>query len=176
MTSSELTDLNYHEARILILLGAFPHGISGLTKLAKLDFLLRYPTVLFDFLRRDGKKVSSDAAPTQAEARAVESPMIRYKYGPWDSKYYPVLGALIAKNLVEPEIGVRTTIFKLTDLGRATSSDLAANATWAVVASRTKLLKRHFDVSGSALKTRIYSELSTLMDRAHRSSIPLPEK
>ena len=46
-----------HHARILVLLLAFRHpdgasDIEGLTKLAKLDFLLRYPT----FLERAIKK------------------------------------------------------------------------------------------------------------------------
>jgi hypothetical protein len=175
MLSPESVDLTYHEARVLILLAEFPKGISSLTKLAKLDFLLRYPTVLIDFLHKDGKKWPDDAAPTDDELHAVESPMIRYKYGPWDSRYYPVLGALIAKDLVEPERSSRGTTFKVTERGRAYSTALAASETWSVIASRAKLLKRHFDQSGAALKSRIYLELASLMDRAHRSPIPLPE-
>ena len=72
----------YHLARLLLLIDAFSgadHQLDGLTKLAKLDFLLRYPIFLERLLERRGLHWPEGAAPTLAERQAVESRMIRYK-------------------------------------------------------------------------------------------------
>jgi hypothetical protein len=80
-----------HLARLLLLLRAFAgqkgnKTINGLTKMVKLDFLLRYPVYLERALQARG------SSPTRAEVldherKSVESAMIRYHYGPWDPRY-----------------------------------------------------------------------------------------
>ena len=75
-----------HQARLLVLLLAFAGEsgvgkIEGLTKLAKLDFLLRYPV----FLERAVKKRNASTHLVQLqphEEMSVESKMVRYRFGP----------------------------------------------------------------------------------------------
>jgi hypothetical protein len=73
--------------------------LEGLTKLAKLDFLMRYPTFTDQLLRGLGADWELGTEPTDSEELAVESRMVRYKYGPWDDRYYPVLGTLVGLGL-----------------------------------------------------------------------------
>ena len=81
-----LDPLDYHVARVLLLVAAFSGGASdsldGLTKLAKLDFLLRYPVYLEKTFDERGKPLAPSLRPTREERQALESAMIRYKYGP----------------------------------------------------------------------------------------------
>ncbi|MFF2308498.1 hypothetical protein ACFVVP_39110 [Streptomyces sp. NPDC058128] len=55
--------------------------------------------------------------------------------------------------------------------GAVAASMLTQNDEWAVVAQRIALLKRHFDKSGSALKTLIYDRLPDAVDRPLRTKI-----
>lgn len=76
---------DYHLARLLLLLDAFTRKggrLDGLTKIAKLDFLLRYPVFLERILVKRGLAWPSGLAPDANERLAVESRMVRYKYGP----------------------------------------------------------------------------------------------
>lgn len=90
-----------HVARLLVLIDAFSEGdqigaIEGLTKLAKLDFLLRYPVMLERAL--DAKKQSiRNVQLEDYERYSVESQMVRYRFGPWDHRYREFLNILVAK-------------------------------------------------------------------------------
>lgn len=84
----EMREAHYHEARILLLIDRFTaakKGLNGLTKLAKLDFLLRYPAMLDRLLVDDSINWPQGTQPTSSERLAVESRMTRYKYGPGTS-------------------------------------------------------------------------------------------
>src|SRR3954452_4635038 len=86
-----------HLARILVLLRAFQQpdrpAIEGITKLAKLDFLLRYPSCLQTALKARG--VRHEAIPVDDfEALTIEARMVRYRYGPWDHRYRRFLNVL----------------------------------------------------------------------------------
>jgi hypothetical protein len=75
-----------HLARILLLLNAFSKeddegSIEGLTKLAKLDFLLRYPVMLDRALQAKGKS-TREVQLEDHERQSVESEMVRYRFGP----------------------------------------------------------------------------------------------
>src|SRR5215217_7764669 len=76
--------LEFHAARILLLIyyagDRKTREIQGRTKLAKMDFLVRYPTYLAEAARIKG--VNTDIRP----GIRPESRMIRYKYGPWDER------------------------------------------------------------------------------------------
>ena len=90
-----------HLARILILASAFggqdgKGTIDGLTKLAKLDFLLRYPVYLERAL--ESKRASTRNVMTLPhEEQSVESSMVRFRYGPWDFRYRKFLNSLVGK-------------------------------------------------------------------------------
>ena len=167
-------DLDYHCARLLVLLGAFNlrgSQVIGLTKLAKLDFLLRYPAFLDRLMQSRGWTWPADAAPREVDKDAVEARMIRYKYGPWDDRYYLMLGVLAGMGLVT--IGERGGVmaFNVTDLGETVNLRLVDRAEWRLVAARCDLLASKFDWSGNELKETIYRELPEVVDRPLRSAI-----
>jgi hypothetical protein len=150
----------YHEARVLILICQFTepgHPLRGLTKLAKLDFLLRYP-VMAERLLPEGAQWP-ETAPSADEREAVESRMVRYKYGPWDDRYYPILGALVGKRLatfVRVDLAMEVTA---TDTGRTVAAQLADRPPWTIVSQRARFLRQFFDLPGSQLKELIYTKL-----------------
>ena len=167
-------EIESHVARILVLLRAMnPNGgaLRGLTKLAKLDFLLRYPGFLERLLERREVAWPPGLEPTEAERLAVETPMIRHKYGPWDDRYYPILGYLSSTGLGTVRKDRSTIVIRLTQAGRRAAEAIEADPNWATVAARSRLLKEHFDMSGSGLKDTIYAELPDVVDRPHRTSI-----
>src|SRR5690348_13090158 len=95
-------DNNYdlHLARILILIslisGERHKIIKGITKLVKLDFLLRYPTALEQALEYINSPTGNLLIKPH-ERNSVESKMIRFRYGPWDYRYYEYLAILESK-------------------------------------------------------------------------------
>ncbi|MFD9288432.1 hypothetical protein ACFWBV_09015 [Streptomyces sp. NPDC060030] len=145
-------------------------GLDGLTKLAKLDFLLRYPAMLDRLMVGDGISWPPGVQPTSAERLAVESRMTRYKYGPWDQRYYGILGSLVARDLITYRAPDRAE-FRITASGAVAAAMLAETDEWAVVAKRVNLLKKHFNKSGSSLKTLIYDRLPDAVDRPWRTEI-----
>ncbi|MFJ4866483.1 hypothetical protein [Streptomyces sp. NPDC088748] len=171
--SEERREAHYHEARVLLLIGRFTTartGLAGLTKLAKLDFLLRYPAMLERLLEENGDSWPHGTEPTGAERRAVESRMTRYKYGPWDQRYYSILGSLAARGLITYAQGDRTE-FRVTARGAEAVAALSETPDWVLVSQRTALLKKHLNKSGSALKNLIYERLPDAVDRPWRTEI-----
>lgn len=152
------------EARVLLLIAAFsgtttrPRALEGRIKLAKLDFLVRYPKYLARVLRSRG--IAEDViASIEPELSPLEDRMIRYRYGPWDPSYYAVLGSLIGRGLVDPipvphGIGYRTT-----QLGRSLVESLLADESWDGVQNRAVLARRHLDMAGSTLKQLLYDAI-----------------
>ncbi|MCX4394338.1 hypothetical protein OG887_26025 [Streptomyces sp. NBC_00053] len=174
-------DLAYHQTRVLILVtsvaGTTGHSgkLDGLTKLAKLDFLLRYPalasTVLDLLDPRDQRLALAPeelAAPTE-----VEAPMTRYKYGPWDDRYYAVIGALVGRGLLRYAKGRRGSVALVpTPSGKRLVADLAATEAWAVIKERSDAVaEASADMTGNTLKDLIYERLADLMNRPHREVI-----
>jgi len=95
--------IDFHAARILVLLRICGEGtrgtIEGRTKLAKLDFFLRYPL----FLGRAHDEMCAanpTLTPWTPTGHEVEAPMIRYRYGPWDPRYRQFLAFLHARALI----------------------------------------------------------------------------
>lgn len=167
-------DVEYHTIRVLILLEAMTRrraSLEGLTKLAKLDFLLRYPSFLERLLERDGLEWPPGAGPTDIERDAVESRMVRYRYGPWDDLYYPIVGGLVSRDLVEVDRRGNRVSMRLTERGRQAARLAREGAPWAAIGARCDLLAQHFDLTGNQLKSRIYDELPEVVDRPYRSQI-----
>ena len=158
-----------HLPRLLILLGAFagPDGvrsIEGLTKLAKLDFLLRYPVYLESALR--SKNASTRAVQVEDHERtSVESKMVRYRYGPWDFRYRRFINILVAKGLARVDTHGRRIEISLTSTGLEIVNALSRNEAFHDLARRSKLLKQHFDQQGTTLMRFVYKtfpEIGTL--------------
>lgn len=174
-------DLAYHQARVLLLVRAVSASpgharkLDGLTKLAKLDFLLRYPalapTVLETLSNSDVRLHVSDeevAAPTE-----VQDPMTRYKFGPWDDRYYPIIGALISRGLVRYLKGRRGSVaLRTTAAGERFADELVEDVLWLETAERCEAIaEASSGLTGNALKELIYERLADLMDRPHRQVI-----
>jgi len=176
----ELDDLAYHQVRVLLLVTSVAEEpehnrkLDGLTKLAKLDFFVRYPalaTAVLDDLGPDDRMHLSNE--DLLDPTTVQDPMTRYKYGPWDDRYYPVIGALVARGLVKYGTGQRGSVSLLpTPAGKALAAEIAVDEVWRDVADRcAAVAEASRGMSGNALKELIYERLAELMDRPHRQVI-----
>jgi hypothetical protein len=169
--------IEFHASRLLVLLmfcGLDLPGkqaIRGRTKLAKLDFLLRYPSYLYRALQTHGR---NDLAKLleESEIHNIEASMIRYKYGPWDSKYYDVFAYLSAKGLLEvvPKAGV--DLFILTEQGVSAVNALLQDAAFQKLKDRCIIVRRVFGRwSGETLKTFIYRSFPEIVQQSLGSTI-----
>jgi hypothetical protein len=161
------------EARLLLLIDAFTGptaNLEGRTKLAKLDFLLRYPT----FLRRAIaiRRPGAELPAPDPSADNIEQRMVRYRYGPWDPAYYALLGSLIGRGLVIPVSHRSGVGYRTTDQGRVVARDLAETVPWRDVAERARLLKRHFgSVSGTFLMNFVYKHFPEVTSASWRQEL-----
>lgn len=149
-----------HAARLLVLISAFSgarqgDAVEGLTKLAKLDFLLRYPVMLERALAAKGHS-TRDVQLEDHERLSVESQMVRYRFGPWDHRYREFLNILVGKGLVTISVEGRKVVIALTERGQILASELGANPIFQDYARRSSLLKRHFDMQATTLMRFIY--------------------
>ncbi len=155
--------LEFHAARLLLLLyhsRGRTKKIEGRTKLAKMDFLVRYPTYLVEAARI--KKVQTDIRiSVKAESR-----MIRYKYGPWDIKYYDIFAYISAKGFVKIEPNKsKGDVFYLTEKGELAASELQGPE-FEEINDRCSLVHELFgNSSGSTIKDFIYSYFTNVVDR-----------
>lgn len=143
--------IEFHMARLLLLLKLCGTAgrIDGLTKMAKLDFFVRYP----DFF-----EVARDqSAGSGSSDHAIESAMVRHHYGPWDKRYYHVLANLEAKRLISVTKEKNSYRIALTELGQSRAKRLQALPSFAPIVNRMKEVKHAFGSrTGSSLKQMIY--------------------
>ncbi|MFD8258054.1 hypothetical protein ACFV19_03710 [Streptomyces griseoluteus] len=174
-------DLAYHQARILLLVDAVANStghsrkLDGLTKLAKLDFLLRYPALaikVLDSLSESDPRLNLSrediATPTE-----VEAPMVRYKYGPWDDRYYAVIGALVGRGLLRYAKGRKGSVaLAPTKEGRRLADEMSQTRDWKDLSERSEAIAdASSGMTGNAIKELIYRRLESLMDRPQRQVI-----
>jgi hypothetical protein len=144
--------LEFHASRLLLLLKLCGKsgGIDGLTKMAKLDFFVRYP----DFFNSVCEKLG---LCDSTYSKTVESSMIRYHYGPWDNRYYHVLSYLEAKELITISPKGKMYRLELTDAGKKISSIFIINPSFGDLVERMKKVKKILgNKNGSTLKNLIY--------------------
>jgi len=156
LPAEEITEL--HAGRLLLLLrycGVTAKGenlsrIEGLTKLAKLDFFVRYP----DALARMAVHLKKE---TRSVAGSVESPMVRHHYGPWDKRYYQVLPFLEARCLIRVRQQGDAIVFSLTEAGKKVAEHLGGLPAFARTRQQMGEVKKLLGAkSGNAIKTLIY--------------------
>lgn len=143
--------VEFHAARILLLISlcGTSDRIDSLTKMAKLDFFVRYPHFF--------AVAKSDAERPVTKDKSVESAMVRHHYGPWDKRYYHVLAYLEAKQLVVIAKKKNSYQITLTDTGKEKAAELAAKSSFASLGERMKAVKKEFgSKSGNTLKKLIY--------------------
>ena len=139
-----------HLARILVLLGAFQRedgaAIVGITKLAKLDFLLRYPSCFKTAML--ARNVSpKNLRMADFEYTTIESTMVRYRYGPWDHRYRRFLNTLAAKSLVTLVVEGRTILIDLTHKGCENAQIFSQSEEFEDLRYRAEMLRKHLDIA-----------------------------
>lgn len=153
-------------SRMLILLGVFAgknnRSINGITKVVKLDFLLRYPLYLDRALKAKGKD-SGKIELKEYEKLSVESKMIRYKYGPWDPKYHKYFNILAAKGILTIFLQKRTVKINLTDKGLKIYRILSEQGIYQDYEKRSRILKMNFNQSGRVLTDFIYDNFPEIV-------------
>lgn len=168
-------DPELHMARLLLLLNARPQRkpVEGIMKLAKLDFLLRYPVGLERALKRAQKKpVEIDIK--EFERSSVESKMIRFKYGPWDGRYRQWIGLLMAKGLASTHLEGRTVMVELTAAGHAAAERLAAMEEFADTAARSLIVQKQFgNMNATRIKNFVYETFPELVQMKWGEEIDL---
>jgi hypothetical protein len=151
LTADQITE--FHAARLLLLfhLCGLKNQVVGLTKLAKLDFFVRYP----DFFQRAARHLEKQSA--QPAVSIVESAMVRHHYGPWDARYYQVLAFLEGRELIAVERHDKTFIFSLTGAGFGLATRLKGEPAYQDLCTHMKAVKKLFGKKrGNVLKNLIY--------------------
>ena len=150
--------IEFHASRLLLLIMLCgvrnredgTHRIEGLTKLAKLDFFVRYPA----FFQRAAIYLN---AKIKVEEAAPESKMIRFHYGPWDKRYYQVIPFLEARGLLEVTKHGNAYNFSLTTKGTEIGQKLAKDDSFNTLTSRMRDVKKVLGgKNGTALKDLVY--------------------
>ncbi len=156
-------NLSYHAGRLLLLIRyagrpkTTAPSIVGRTKLAKLDFFVRYPTFLIKAAEIAGDSDFGVRVRKALEPHSTESQMVRYRYGPWDHRYYLVLGLMSGKKLISIETKNGVDHYKLHTNGLEAVESLGANNSWREIILRCELVGELFgDRNGSYLKDFIY--------------------
>ncbi|MEO1050075.1 MAG: hypothetical protein AAFX87_05600, partial [Bacteroidota bacterium] len=130
--------------------------IKGITKLAKLDFLLRYPLYLERALKAIGKELKTNGELKDYERQSVESKMVRFKYGPWDFRYRKFLNLLIGKGLINIRTDRNAIMIAITEKGLKVYRDLKESNAQADFFERARVLRINFNMGGTRLKNFIY--------------------
>lgn len=146
--------LEFHAGRLVLLLstcGGAAGAISGLTKMAKLDFFVRYPD-FFEVVRH-----GRDQQPSR-DSQAVEAAMVRHHYGPWDKRYYHVLAFLEARGLITVRKSAKSYRIALTRQGKRAAESLAGAPAFAALHHTMRKVSDNLgDKNGNELKNLIYA-------------------
>ncbi len=147
----------FHAARLLVLMRTCGETglIRGRTKLAKLDFFVRYPGFLEAATRR--LQAERPSLPVYlAGTEGVEASMLRFRYGPWDHRYYNILALLEGRELIRVG-GSTVDTYSLTTKGRSLADRLVAEAAYAPIVDRCRVVAVVFEgLTGNALKNFVY--------------------
>lgn len=150
LSADDITEL--HAARLLLLFHhcGFGEKIDGLTKLAKLDFFVRYPS----FFERASKHLGKAIATANEQ---TESPMVRHHYGPWDKRYYQVLAFLESRGLITVKKHGNAYEFALSALGKEKSDLLSKSKPFSPLVEQMKEVRKLLGrKNGNQLKNIVY--------------------
>lgn len=173
-----------HEARLLILIyvaagkGEHPDPVDGIMKLAKMDFLLRYPNVLDRALRAISvtKPRAKKAAEgiKEAEKDTIEGRMIRFRFGPWDKRYRRWLSIMVAKRLLSVAKVGKTIQIQLTDQGRTLAAQISSQTEFIDLTKRAELVRYAVgNMPSTRLMKFVYQIAPEIVDMKWGDSIKL---
>lgn len=159
---------DFHVARLILLIkaasGRSDKPVQGIMKLAKLDFLLRYPNCLVRALRAIGKADLANEVPEE-ERNTIEARMIRFRFGPWDKRYRRWISLLVSKGLAHAYLEGRTVNVKLTAAGSAVAARLAELEEFHSLAKRSQIVASAVGgYSATKLKDFVYKVFPEIVD------------
>jgi hypothetical protein len=159
---------DFHVARLILLLNAAAgksnEPVQGIMKLAKMDFLLRYPNCLVRVLKEIGKEDVAQEIPEQ-ELMTIEARMIRFRFGPWDKRYRRWIGLLVSKDLACTYLKGRTVYVKLTPAGIKVAVQLSNLEEFRPIANRSQIVVSAVGkYSPTKLKDFIYKVFPEIVD------------
>lgn len=159
---------DFHVARLVLLLkaaaGRSNKPVQGIMKLAKMDFLLRYPNCLVRAMKEIDKESGAQEIPEE-ERNTIEARMIRFRYGPWDNRYRRWIGLLVSKGLAHTYLDGRTVNVKLTDAGIDVAAKLAELDEFRPLVNRSQIVASSFgNYSATKLKDFVYKVFPEIVD------------
>lgn len=167
-----------HVGRLLILLRAAGgrdglKPVPGIMKLAKMDFLLRYPNCLARLL--EAKGASAAAAGIGLEERnTIEAKMVRFRYGPWDERYRRWIGLMVARGVGVTFTQGNTVHVGLTARGRAVADGIGDIPEFRDLRHRSILIARSVGaLSATGLKNYVYDLFPELLSMRWGEEIEL---
>jgi hypothetical protein len=144
--------VEFHAARLLLLLKlcGTTGRIDSLTKMAKLDFFVRYPQFFAEACKALGE-------PFKSYPSISESSMVRYHYGPWDQRYYHILAYLESRGLLDIRKERKNFVLILTSLGNQIAVCLEKESAYRRLVEQMHSVKKVLgQKSGTRLKGLIY--------------------
>lgn len=159
---------DFHIARLILLLkaaaGRSGKPIQGIMKLAKMDFLLRYPNCLVRVLKAIGKESEAQEIPEE-ERNTIETRMIRFRFGPWDKRYRRWIGLLVSKGLAHTYLEGRTVNVKLTETGINVAMQLSELDEFRSLVNRSQIVASAVGgFSATKLKDFVYKVFPEIID------------
>jgi|GEM_PF-6511853 len=142
--------------------------ITGLTRLAKLDFFLRYPKHLMTAIEAvvDTPELREQfirRIPVEEATLMFNKLMTRHHFGPWDHNYYNVFAYLTSKGLISVSKSESTYVFRLEQAGYRAVSMLEQNRNFDGYVRLAQTLGEVFgDYLGSQLKQFIYDHFAAI--------------
>lgn len=140
--------------RMLILIYTFAgkNGtgkIEGISKLAILDFLLRYPVALDKVLEnqelKGNKTINHKRFQLQSyEVNSIDAKMMKFNFAPWDFKYRRIVSILKAKDLIQVNLDGKKTVLRIKSNGIDTAKKIQDLKDYEYLVVRCKIIKSVF--------------------------------
>lgn len=143
--------------------------IEGITKLAILDFLLRYPVALDKALEKlecqGNKTIDKKRFKLQSyEINSIDAKMMKFNFVPWDFKYRRIVYILKAKDLIHIDTDGKKIVLAITAKGINTSKKIKNLKDYEYLIARCSIVKTVFGSwSKKKLIDMIYSTFPEIL-------------
>ncbi|WP_412270843.1 hypothetical protein [Dysgonomonas mossii] len=144
--------------------------IKGVNKIAKLDFLLKYPTYLNEILSASNTNVR--VLIESFENNSIETLMSSYLYTPWDMKYRKFFNLLIAKDLISVGFENDDYFIQITSKGIILVQELYKNELFIEFQKRASVIRTHFgNYTDNYLSKILYDRIPELTTLTKENSL-----
>ncbi|SCY54481.1 hypothetical protein SAMN05720606_10621 [Paenibacillus polysaccharolyticus] len=150
-----------HTVRLLVLIstivGKKRETTIQITKLAKLDFILRYPAALYKAL--DFVNGLKDALITESEKNNIESEMLAFNYSPWSSDFRRLLVLLTSRSLISWSSKGNSIELSLTKQGEDFYNKIIRYQEFSEIIQQSKSIKTNFSKLSMLKLDSVLSEI-----------------